>query len=210
MPTEPAFLDACTLSETELALAESLLTADERAQTARMKERRRRERLGARLLAARCLAGRFAVPLSSIRFERDAVGRPRTPDLPGFWSVSHSFFLCAFYWSETPVGVDVERIRPFSPRLERLLSDEERRLLGLCGDMERKAFFFRLWTAKEALVKALDLPLLPQTLRSLPLTVGACGLTSEAGQLAGGRYGHYVWAVACRKSSEKTCVFAKK
>lgn len=79
------------------------------------------------------------------RLWRAESGQPRMEG--GYLSLSHSHGLVACAVSAEPVGLDVERIRPVSPRLLRLLSPEERDYVRCDAD------FFRLWTLKESLIK---------------------------------------------------------
>lgn len=86
---------------------------------------------------------------SELRFATDAHGKPILTNAPVHFNLSHSgdFVLCAV--DDQPVGVDIEAIRPISPKLiDRVCSDEERAFVR--GDSGR---FLRLWTAKEAIVK---------------------------------------------------------
>ncbi len=62
-----------------------------------------------------------------------------------YFNISHSHGLVACAVAEVPVGIDVEKIRPISPRLLRILSPAERESVRCDED------FFRLWTLKEAL-----------------------------------------------------------
>lgn len=64
-----------------------------------------------------------------------------------YFNISHSHGLVACAVSDVPVGIDVEKIRPVSPRLLRILSPAERE------SVRRDEDFFRLWTLKEALIK---------------------------------------------------------
>lgn len=73
-----------------------------------------------------------------------------------FFSLSHSgrFVLCAF--AASPVGADIQQIRPFSPGILRRFSSGEQAFFQALPQEERQAAFFRLWTRKEAWVKAVS------------------------------------------------------
>lgn len=98
-------------------------------------------------------------------------GKPFFPDFPQYhFNVSHSgpLSLCAL--ADTPVGVDIERVRPRKPGLPRYaLGDREFAWFETRGS--RWEDFYTLWTLKEAKVKCtgeglrrppreIDLPLL--------------------------------------------------
>jgi len=67
------------------------------------------------------------------------------------WSIAHKPGCVAAVIADCPVGIDVERVRPRTPHLfEAVAVDDEWALLG---DRSWECFF-RLWTAKEAVLKA--------------------------------------------------------
>lgn len=107
----------------------------------------RRCSLAGELLLRRLLldAGIEAVP------ERLPSGQPVLPGNPAFVSISHcdDRVVCAV--SRTPVGIDIEKIRPIRPgMMERVCTTEELRYVRSGNEAER---FFEVWTAKEAYFK---------------------------------------------------------
>lgn len=87
--------------------------------------------------------------------EQDVGGRPM-PSGNIFWSLSHKPGCVAGVAAETPVGIDVEEIRPVAPGLvEKILDSRERGLFNAVGP----EFFFRAWTAKEAVLKLMGVGL---------------------------------------------------
>jgi len=68
-----------------------------------------------------------------------------------FWSLSHKPGYVAGVVSESPIGIDVEFIRPVSTALFNKILDEREQKLGGIPSPE---FFFRCWTAKEGVLKA--------------------------------------------------------
>ena len=68
-----------------------------------------------------------------------------------YWSLSHKAAIAGGVASTQPVGLDLETVRPVSAALLAKVADEtEWRLAG-----QRRALdFFRFWTAKEAVLKA--------------------------------------------------------
>ena len=70
-----------------------------------------------------------------------------------FWSVTHKTQYVAGVTAPTPTGIDVERIRSFSDGLfKKTASDREWALADMAKDPV--TVFFRYWTAKEAVLKA--------------------------------------------------------
>ena len=77
-------------------------------------------------------------------------GRPLPVD-GVYWSLSHKSAIVAGVASLRPVGLDLETVRPVSDALLAKVADEtEWRLAGA----KNERAFFRLWTAKEAVLKA--------------------------------------------------------
>ncbi len=71
--------------------------------------------------------------------EREAGGKPFFPQRTDIcFNVSHSYGAVACAVHDTPVGIDIERLRPAPKRL--------------AGEMNDREFFCR-WTAKEASIK---------------------------------------------------------
>ena len=67
------------------------------------------------------------------------------------WSLSHTAGYVAGTVARYPVGIDIERVQPFTPALsERLAGREEWDLAGSLDEV----LFCRYWTAKEAVLKA--------------------------------------------------------
>jgi len=140
-------------------------------------DQRRTEWLFGRLAAKDCLRalwqqahGQRLFP-ADIEIETDPLGRPVArhrgfaAELPQI-SIAHSDGICAALAAfGRPVGLDLERIRPRSPRFQEIALDQrERELLDRCG-AERDEAITRFWCAKEAVAKALGHGLVegPQT-----------------------------------------------
>ena len=102
-------------------------------------------------------AGVTAMP----HIELGLYGKPhlRMP-MPLEFNVSHAgrWVVCAL--APTAVGIDIERVRDIDLRIaERCFQPGEYAALMNRAPDERPDYFFRLWTAKEAYVKALGLGL---------------------------------------------------
>jgi 4'-phosphopantetheinyl transferase len=82
--------------------------------------------------------------------EKDNAGAP-IPCQGWHWSVSHKSQFVAGVVAAFPVGIDIEKIRPISDALVRKVAAEAGSVLGR---KPSAADFFRIWTAKEAVLKA--------------------------------------------------------
>jgi len=84
----------------------------------------------------------------------DTHGAPRPFD-GWHWSLSHKSRFVAAVVGRTPLGIDIEEIRPRNEALYSAIADDEEWALG-----ERTwELFFRYWTAKEAVLKAVGVGL---------------------------------------------------
>lgn len=154
-------LASCPARDGHLA---SALTPDEQARAARFRVPAHRARWVRTRGVVRALLGQylhcppFQVPLS--------YGRHGKPMLaPGFRAVplhfnwSHTDDLALLALTDTgPVGIDLERVRAdFDPLMlgASVFSPDEMACLNDTRAGERRALFFRLWTGREALLKAL-------------------------------------------------------
>ncbi|MGH6989035.1 MAG: 4'-phosphopantetheinyl transferase family protein [Stellaceae bacterium] len=97
---------------------------------------------------------------AALRFVTGEFGKPRLADAGGIeFNMSHSggIVLIALASGE-PVGIDVERVRPIAERaaiIERYLHPGEAADLAGFADGAAELAFFRCWSRKEAVVKAL-------------------------------------------------------
>ncbi|MCR5562471.1 MAG: 4'-phosphopantetheinyl transferase superfamily protein, partial [Desulfovibrio sp.] len=113
--------------------------------------------LGAALLLAHCLS-RDGHDLTTVRvLPEHGPGKPYCPGIPGFhYNLSHAGRFAACVTAAVPVGIDVE---PFGLEddypLERALTPHETAWLEAEGRGERPERFARLWTRKEAYLKAI-------------------------------------------------------
>ncbi|MEE2940284.1 MAG: 4'-phosphopantetheinyl transferase superfamily protein [Planctomycetota bacterium] len=117
-------------------------------------ERVRAQREAAReaLARAAALAG-----CPDVSFEKTSErGRPRPTPSGWHWTISHDrWFVAGAVREGGPLGVDLERVALRRRELvERVADREERRLLGEGASALDAAGFSRLWTSKEAVLKA--------------------------------------------------------
>jgi 4'-phosphopantetheinyl transferase len=87
---------------------------------------------------------------TEIVIEYEKSGKPYFGDIPClFFSISHSFPFYAVAFSDTPVGIDIEKIRKINPKIaERMFSEKEKEY---CVNDDLR--FLETWTKKEAYSK---------------------------------------------------------
>lgn len=111
-------------------------------------------------LAREVLARQFGLPAGSLAIEHDPRGRPLliiAGRSPAHISLATRAGQVAVALAEEPVGVDVEVVaaRPETPLA--VLHPQERAFLASLETRDQAAAFAKIWSAKEAYVKALGL-----------------------------------------------------
>jgi 4'-phosphopantetheinyl transferase len=152
-------------NEDELARDQRLLSADELVRAGRFVKAADRARYcAARAFVRRVLATYAGVPPTALHFRYGPQGKP---DLAGVgtgigFNISHSgdWVLCAVAPARH-VGVDVETLRHDlrAAELDGVLTADEREVLAKTPPAERAAAGLRIWTRKEAVVKAMGVGL---------------------------------------------------
>lgn len=120
-------------------------------------EKAREESLAAGLLFAAAMKQRGLTDGEMDRVTLRPAGKPVLTARGDVWfSLSHSgrYVLCAV--SGRPVGADVQQMRETRRSLMRRFHPAEREWLSRQPEEERNAALFRLWTRKEAWVKAVS------------------------------------------------------
>ena len=103
-----------------------------------------------RIAAARTLR----VPAQQVQIAYTDRGKPFLPDTGWYCSVSHTDGLCVCALSDREVGVDVERIRPHTPRVAARVFSESEQIRLQNSDVPDQCFF-EIWTKRESFVKCL-------------------------------------------------------
>ena len=103
----------------------------------------------------RCLAAglmlRKALGSDCEKIKKTSEGKPFLPDGPSF-NLSHSGDYVILGVSEHEVGVDIEQVRTYDERVaQRCFTEDELKWLK---EQDNPDAFFKLWTVKEAIVKA--------------------------------------------------------
>jgi 4'-phosphopantetheinyl transferase len=137
----------------------ALLDDSERARAALFFfEQHRRQYVAAHALKRLMLSALWRAPPWTLTFETAPGGKPRLGPAPGpYFNLSHCEGLVACAVSpDLELGVDVERVSG-DPPLELVRSHfapEEERWFSSLPRLARPVAFFRLWTLKEAFIKA--------------------------------------------------------
>lgn len=140
---------------------EQHLSAHERARSTRLRFIQDRDRFVAtRGLLREILALYLCVPARRLSFGYNAHGKPFLAEQGEAlrFNVSHSLdTVLVAVAHECEVGVDVERVHgavAVEEISEMVLSAPEKLTLGSLGNAAKRAAFLRLWTRKEAYIKA--------------------------------------------------------
>ncbi len=139
-------------------------------------------------------------------WRKSAEGAPLPQD-GFFWSISHKRRWAAAVIADHPVGIDIEETVPRRDELKTALAGPEE--WGVIGD-ESWHSFFRLWTAKEAVLKANGLGIggfsscvLVDVLDALHMTLK---FREEPWRVEHYHLEDHIAAVTCRTESIHWCV----
>lgn len=149
LPTQANALDESALSQDELDRAGRCINAAKRAAF-----------VGSRLFLRGILAGYVGISPAQLQFGCESEGKPYLTRQNGLhFNLSHAQEQVALALSPRPhLGVDLERIE-HRPRLleiaERFFTTREFAAIRSAPDDEKRLHeFFRIWTCKEAVLKA--------------------------------------------------------
>jgi 4'-phosphopantetheinyl transferase len=142
---------------------QALLSADELERAGRFVFERDRWRYTAARAGLRLLLGAYLnCDPASIRFSYNQWGKPALAD--GFdeqlyFNLAHSQDMAVYVFTrQGPTGIDLEYVRPFAEHLNfsrMFFSERENNLLASLCEADRLAVFYKLWTCKEAYLKAI-------------------------------------------------------
>jgi len=146
------------VSDDELARCRALLNDEERARADRFRFAKHARRFTvARAFLRTALGDTLGRSAESIVLELSENGKPFLAGGELQFNLSHSHELAVMAIAETRVGVDVEHVRPMpdaSRLAERFFAPDEASGLRRVAEDDRDHAFFRIWTAKEAYLKA--------------------------------------------------------
>ena len=111
-------------------------------------------------LLRQCLKSR-GIALSEEDISKGEYGKPYLPAHPEIrFNISHADGIAACIVSERECGIDCEPVRQYRPNvMRRAFSEREISLVENAADGEKNLLFFRLWTLKEAYIKAIGMGL---------------------------------------------------
>ncbi|MGN8199229.1 4'-phosphopantetheinyl transferase family protein [Salinisphaera sp. RV14] len=140
------------------------LSPAERARHARLPSaRRRREYLASRWLLRQHLACIHPAAPRALSIEYPPGAPPRSADTPSHLGLSHSGVACLSLVADGVAGCDIEQVRRrrFAPEryARHCFHPDETAALSMAAPGQRIADFHRLWTLKEASLKARGLGL---------------------------------------------------
>jgi 4'-phosphopantetheinyl transferase len=149
---------AVNLPPSEIEIASRFLAEEELARAQRYRFEADQRRSIVSRASLRQLIGRYTdSEPRSLRFITGEHGKPAVAGGGIHFNASHSGDLVVLAFArETPVGVDVEHIRPMPDALNiarRFFSPDETARLEAATTVEEE--FFTIWTAKEAVVKGI-------------------------------------------------------
>ncbi len=155
------------ISSIQLADDEQLLNTEELATANQfIFAKHRRRYIAARAMLRKLLARYIAITPQNLTFENNAYGKPQLIDVHNpaqlQFSVSHSHELaCYAVTCQHTIGIDIEWIHPldYLGLAERFFANDEYQALAQLPTAQLATGFFRVWTQKEAFVKALGLGL---------------------------------------------------
>jgi 4'-phosphopantetheinyl transferase len=146
----------CDLS---IPVSDHLLSPDEQARAQRLRIPEKRQRfVAARTALRRVLADTTGQPAESLIFGYGPQGKPYLVNAHAcYFNLAHSEDTALIAVAGGSVGIDLEHLRPLPSMVEMAqiaFSPQEQDALASLPDTERLSAFFRIWTRKEALMKA--------------------------------------------------------
>ncbi len=171
------------LDDTELAEAAAQLSADECAHLQRIHQGTKRlEYVYGRLLMRHTLAHLLGAQPRTLTFREARFGKPYLEASSGdgaagvAFNLSHAGGHIILGISQRgEIGIDIEVVRDYSASVAgRYFHEDEKALLEGLAPASRARAFYRLWTAKEACVKALGIGL-GYPLHNVPVTLENTG-----------------------------------
>lgn len=120
---------------------------------------RKQQHPHAHALLRECLKPRKIAYNENTPIVKNEMGKPSLAEFPEVkYNLSHANGIAACIVSDCECGIDCEQVRQYRPNvLRRAFSEGERQLLESTPEELRDLMFFRLWTLKEAYVKALGI-----------------------------------------------------
>lgn len=182
--TEPGTVGLAQAAFADLPVDRCDLSDDERARADRFVFDADRDRfIAGRAWVRRRLAALVGRPAAVLRLVANGHGKPAldAPGPPIAFNVSHTGQRIALAVARDPVGIDIENRVPddLDGVGDLVMSPGERTAFAaLATDAERRAAFLRLWTRKEALLKAIGTGLVTEP-RTVTVGLGSADDAAE-------------------------------
>ncbi len=109
------------------------------------------------LLLRKVLAEELNIAWDSIKIDSGIYGKPVLRGEKRHFNLSHSYEIIILATDDTPLGIDIEYVRPLND-LDNLLANfslEEQFFYQTVSPEQRTGFFYDLWTLKESYIKAI-------------------------------------------------------
>jgi 4'-phosphopantetheinyl transferase len=148
------------IASTQKANLYDLLSPDERDRASKLRAVFNRDRFITSRGILRTILGRYLfVAPHALSFSYGPYGKPSLPEPGLHFNLSHSHGRALFAFSSTsPLGVDLELVRPLPDLLQvgaAIFSLAEAKKFESISPQDQPTSFFKCWTRKEALIKAL-------------------------------------------------------
>ncbi len=115
-------------------------------------EKDRNASLSAYLLLKKVLKAND-IEVNDYKYVVSEKGKPSLFYCPYQFSISHTDGLCVVAVSIDEIGIDVEKIKPYKLKIERIFTSLDCEFIN--GSEQKERTFYQIWTSKEAYVKAL-------------------------------------------------------
>lgn len=116
------------------------------------------EFLVGKAMARRILGSALGLRAGDVRFTHNAKGKPELADGAYAFNLSHSHGWALFALTPSGrIGVDIERVRPVTDLMDlarRYFTPAEVEAIGIADSAAQLELFYRVWTRKEAFIKA--------------------------------------------------------
>ena len=158
----------------------------------------------ARSLVAGLLLRRICGVTDDCQLMTGENGKPYLKNGGMYFNISHSGDYVVLAAADSEVGVDIEKVTSYSDAVAaRCFTPEEREWMRREGDNEA---FFRLWTAKESVMKAsgLGFSLSPETFCVLPMDTSAHRVAGKSWFLDWLAYDGHIICSAIEGKAEKS------
>lgn len=115
-------------------------------------EKRRMLSVAAEMLVKKAVSELYAIPVSDVILEKNAMGMPEIQNKDIKISISHSEDMAVCALDNLPIGIDIEKIREINLKsAERFCNHAELDYIYRAENQKTSVFrFFEIWTAKEA------------------------------------------------------------